>query len=167
MRIRIAFLLVLFFAPPMLAQESPVRPSVPGRIVHYVKTHKELLASDALLLAATSADAASSVHCQHVLGKGCYETNPLLGTHPSAAVTWGYLMGLSSVAVAGDHGVTYLANHDPDRSYVRHLVWFGTIAVDVSEIPNVLGNVRIAENGKAPLPPRIVRARAAFLAAQN
>ena len=77
-----------------------MRRSMFGRIRHYVGTHKELLASDALLVAALSADAASSVNCPV---QQCTEANRFLPDHPTEFVYWGYFTGLEAIYLTAAH----------------------------------------------------------------
>ncbi|HTZ74564.1 MAG TPA: hypothetical protein VMB47_11630 [Candidatus Aquilonibacter sp.] len=127
------------------------RASVLGRTTQYVRTHKELLLADTLVVAALSADAASSVHCQQTNPVGCIESNPFLGRHPSASATWGYSLGFSAGIVAINHALFSIAPKDP----VRHIALFSSVAIAVTEIPTVRNNVQTSE------------ARRAFLARQQ
>jgi hypothetical protein len=105
--------------------------SVFGRIRHYVGTHKELLASDAFLIAAFSADAVSSIKCQHEANRpeGCTELNKLLGIHPSELTFWGYLGGQETMYITANH--LWWHRH-PDTPW-RHLVWAAPIAWSIYE----------------------------------
>ncbi len=114
-----------------------------------MKTHKELLASDAVILASFAADSASSVHCQDVRPVPCIEENPILSHHPSQLATWGLLMGMASVVVAADHGIVYGANHGWYPPEARHEIWLQTAAIAGVEGPNVWNNVCAAEHDQA------------------
>jgi hypothetical protein len=155
------FFVVLVASLPPLAGAQAVKPSrfAPlGHFGHYIKTHKELLASDALIVASTAADAASSVHCQKVLGPGCIESSPALSKHPSPAATRGLLMGMGIGIVALDHGVVWLANDDPDGyGYMRHFVWIPTAAIAGDEGPTVWNNVYVTEHGQAEARARLAK----------
>jgi hypothetical protein len=113
--------------------------SVFGRIRHYVSTHKELLASDAFLFAALSADAVSSVKCQHESTPEfpCVEGNKLLGIHPSELTYWGYFTGLEAVYVAASH----LWWHKHPDSPWRHTAWILPIVYSICEVPTVRSNL--------------------------
>jgi hypothetical protein len=106
-----------------------------GRIQHYVSTHKELLASDALLFSALSADAISSVHCVRMPNL-CYEGNRILPDHPSDFVVWGYFTGLETIYITASH----LWWHRHPGSPWRHIAWVAPIAYSVYEIPIVRSN---------------------------
>jgi hypothetical protein len=125
------------------ARNEPRGRSVFGRIRHYVGTHKELLASDALLGAAFSADAVSSVKCQHQATPDfeCIEGNKLLGIHPSELTYWGYFTGLETVYVAASH----LWWHKHPDSPWRHITWALPIAYSICEVPTVRTNLETAD----------------------
>lgn len=112
-----------------------------GRIRHYVGTHKELLASDALLIAAFSADAASSVHCPV---RGCVETNRILPNNPSDFVYWGYFTGLEAICITASH----LWWHRHPNSPWRHIAWAAPISYSIYEVPNVRFNVDTDKIGR-------------------
>lgn len=114
------------------------------RVTHYISAHKELIASDAIILAGLAADAASSVHCQRY-PKYCIETEGLLGQHPDQLNTWVYAMGLASGMVALDH----LAWHFAPEKSERHVIWFSTGAIGVSESWNVWQNVQSTQRVQA------------------
>lgn len=150
------FVLLLAALPSFAGAQLEKSRSFP-HVGHYIKTHKELLASDALLLAASAADAASSVHCQDVLRKGCIETSPALSAHPSAAASWGLSMGLASALVALDHGAVRLANDDPDQyGSMRHFVWFTSVPMAGFKGAATWNNVCVTNHGQAE---EIARAR--------
>jgi hypothetical protein len=114
--------------------------SVFGRIRHYVGTHKELLASDALIFAAWSADAVSSIQCQHAAfppDETCTEANNLLGAHPSELTYWGYFAGLETIFITANH----LWWHRHPGSPWHHLVWAIPIACSIDEFFNVQNNL--------------------------
>jgi hypothetical protein len=117
------------------------RPSVFGRIQHYVGTHKELLASDALLIATLSADAASSIHCPV---QECVETNGILPNNPSEFVYWGYFTGLEAIYVTASH--LWWHRH-PDSPW-RHIAWAAPISYAIYEVPNVRFNVDTDKIGR-------------------
>jgi len=127
--------------------------SVPGRIRHYLGTHKELLASDALLIAALSADAISSLRCQHRFGPDCVEGNPLLPNHPSEFMYWGYFTGEEALYITAIH----LWWHRNPSSRWRHIDWVVPIAASIIEMPNVRDNWDFGYDSK---PGRLQEARA-------
>ncbi|HXN99296.1 MAG TPA: hypothetical protein VN881_09505 [Candidatus Acidoferrales bacterium] len=110
-----------------------------GRIKHYVSTHKELLATDAIVFAALSADAISSEHCIRVPIL-CYETSSLLPNYPSGLLYWGYFTGEEAIYVTAMH----LWWHKHPDSPWRHVDWAGPIGVSIFEIYNVRDNYEIA-----------------------
>ena len=131
---------VLLLVP--YATHAQYRQSPEAHISHFVRTHKELIVSDAIVIAAESADASSSVHCLHV-SQGCTEENPLLGRRPSAGALWGSALSVSAGIVTMDHLIWHLnVNTDPD---MRHLVWLSSIPLGVFETINVKSNVDVAE----------------------
>jgi hypothetical protein len=107
-----------------------------GRIRHYVGTHKELLASDALLIAALSADAISSVHCVNLPNDICDEKNRFLPNHPSGLIYVGYFTGVEAIFITASH---LLWHRNPDSPW-RHLAWAAPIAYSIYEIPVVESN---------------------------
>jgi len=119
---------------------APVSANPIGKAWHWVDTHKELLAANALVVASFSADAASTryteAHCPR-----CIETNPLLPGRPSSAEVWGVSAGYSVTVVT----LNSLAWHYAPNKTIRHIVWYFTAPVVANEavytIPN---NVRAA-----------------------
>jgi hypothetical protein len=107
---------------------------------HYIDTHKELLASDAIIIAAWSADAASTINDQHNCPT-CVETNPILGPHPTEDAIWLYASGWSAFQTTLNH----LAWHYAPDPVLRHMVWIPTVITGINELPNVQNNVRWAE----------------------
>jgi hypothetical protein len=152
---------LLIASLPLPAGAQAVKPSrfAPlSHFGHYIETHKELLASDALIVASTAAGSASSVHCQRVLGPGCIESSPALSKHPSPAATWGLLMGMGVGIVALEHGVVWLANDDPDGyGYMKHFVWIPTAAIAGDEGPTVWNNVYVTEHSQAEARARLAK----------
>lgn len=73
-----AVMLALFLAlaVPASARPHPLR---------WIRAHKVQMAADALMVAASALDIAST---RASLGKGNYESNPLYGRHPSLARLW-------------------------------------------------------------------------------
>lgn len=119
------------------AQHGKGRPL--GRIWHYVVTHKEVLAADAIAVSAWSADAASTVYDQHHCV--CIETNSLLGQHPSEGALWSYGIGMAAVHVSLNHLIWHYAPDHADR----HLLWFEMTPLVGNEVYNVYSNVHAAE----------------------
>jgi hypothetical protein len=113
-----------------------------GRIHHYVGTHKELLASDALFVVAASADTISSVHCAHVPRGNCFETNPLLPNYPSELGYWSFTSGVEAVYITAIHLWTH---RHPDSPW-RHFNWSVPVAASIYEIINVKDNYQIARS---------------------
>jgi hypothetical protein len=129
--------------------------SVFGRIRHYVGTHRELLASDALLIAALSADAISSVHCVNLPNGICYEGNTLLPDHPSGLIFVGYFTGVEAIFITASH----VWWHRNPESPWRHLAWVAPIVYSIYEIPIVESNWEFAADKVGRL--REARARLA------
>jgi len=110
------------------------------KVWHYVSTHKELLAVDAIIIAAWSADAASTVHDEHNC-PSCIETNSVLGPHPSERAIWLYASGWSALQTTLNH----LAWHYAPDPVLRHIVWIPAIVTATNELSNVRNNVQAAE----------------------
>ena len=110
---------------------------------HYISTHKELLASDAIIIAAWSADAASTINDERNC-TSCIETNPVLGPHPTNSAVWLYASGWSAFQTTLNH----LAWHYAPDPVLRHMVWIPTIITAVNEFPNVQNNVHWAEEAE-------------------
>jgi hypothetical protein len=101
--------------------------SVARHVWHYADTHKEVLASDAVLFASWSAYSASTIyeenHCPT-----CIEANSIFGTRPSEHAVWRGAIGVASAESA----LNLLAwRHAPNRD-VRHAIWMPTIPVAVT-----------------------------------
>lgn len=111
---------------------------------HYIDTHKELLASDAIIIAAWSADAASTINDEHNC-PSCVETNSVLGPRPSESAVWLYASGWSALQTTLNH----LAWHYAPDPVLRHMVWIPAVITGVNELPNVENNVRWAEDKPA------------------
>ena len=138
---------VLLLLTCVLSTEAQIRSKRPARLVSFVRTHGELLVSDALVALSESADAASSVACQHARPVACSETNPLLGKHPSAAATWGYAIGGAvAIATAQHLAWKFALRDDPPR---RHVIWFGTGPLAISEARTAYSNLTLGEGGRA------------------
>jgi len=109
-----------------------------GKAWHYINSHKELLASDVILAAAFSADAASTRFAE-INCPSCIETAPFIGQHPNTIGVWGTAAGYTMGTVTLNH---LLWHYAPDKSY-RHIIWIWTIPVALNDgiyvIPN---NVR-------------------------
>lgn len=125
-----------------------------GRIWHYVVTHKEVLAADALASSAWLADSASTVYDEHHCT--CIETNPILGKHPSEGAVWGYGIGSAALFTTLNHLIWHYA---PDRSD-RHLFWFEVAPIIGVEASNVYSNVHAADI--SPLPQLHSNARSSY-----
>jgi hypothetical protein len=126
--------------PATHAQEIK-RAKMPAKIGHYIRTQKELLISDAILVLAESADAGSTVHCQHV-SRGCIETNSIIGPHPSNAATWADAEVTAVGLIVLLHCFWWQANKvDPEA---RHLVLLFPIVDGIATYWSVTGNVEAA-----------------------
>jgi hypothetical protein len=132
---------LLAVSPALRAQTRAVHPSAWVKTTHYLRTHRELLANDVLIVAPLGADAGSSVHCQ-AISQGCVEENPILGRRPSPAATWSLAMGEAGGLIALDHLLWKLTRSD---KLTGHLIWMGTLPLDISELFNVKANVNTAE----------------------
>jgi len=125
---------------PTRAQEKENK-RVVARVGQYLRSHKELLIADTIVLLAWSADAGSSVHCQHV-SSGCVDSNSVVGPHPSNAATWAFAEGMAVGLIAGQHLVWWQANKvDPEA---RHVILLFPAAIGITEYWNVTGNVAAA-----------------------
>jgi hypothetical protein len=140
MKFAAAVLVCLLFCTPATRAQQAEKRDV-GRVGHYIRTHKELLVADTIIVLAEGADAASSVHCQRT-SPNCVERNSTVGSHPSNAVTWGYAAGTAAALLTGEHLLWWLAKKvDPGA---RHLVVIAPIASGVTEYWSVSGNVDAA-----------------------
>lgn len=110
-----------------------------NQIWHYIVTHKEVLAADAIAASAWSADSASTVYDQHHCV--CVETNPFLGKRPSEGAVWGYGIGAAAVQISLNHLIWHYSPHHSDR----HLIWFEMAPLIAVETSNVYSNVRAAD----------------------
>lgn len=108
--------------------------------LHYIRTHKELLAADAIFAAAIFADDGSSIPCQHA-AVPCIEENGLLGQHPSDRAFYLSGVGISAFELSMYH---LLWHYAPDK-VDRHIIWFPTTAFAIYEFRNVRSNVHIDE----------------------
>jgi hypothetical protein len=126
---------LLLLAAGIPSQAQPFR-----RAWHYVSTHKELLAADAVIIAAWSADAASTVNVQHDCPT-CVESSFLVGSHPSAHALW-----LTAAAFSGGEvTLNHLLWHRAPEPVDRHLIWVPALMVGVLETENVHGNAHTAQ----------------------
>jgi hypothetical protein len=119
---------------------SPVLQAKP-HVMRYIQSHKELIASDAIIFAALSADAASSVHCQSI-SVSCTEQNPFLNRRPSAPATWSFAMGYAGSVIAADHALWHITRND---KFTGHLIWLSSLPIGIIETLNVKSNVNTAE----------------------
>jgi hypothetical protein len=95
-------------------------PGLFRRFGHYIKTHKELLLMDSVVLLPVSAEAASTVHCMHV-SPFCNESNELLGRRPSTGAVWGLALGYSAVIITSNHLAWRALNDSETWPRWRHL----------------------------------------------
>jgi len=128
-------------AIPTSAQTSTHHTGPIVHIGHYVRTHKELLAADAIVAAGVWAEMASSIHCEDVSPR-CLDKGPL-GPRPGhdEFIAVGFIE--SGVTITGYH----LLWHYAPRSHpiIRHLIWIPTTYVAISEAYTIKNNVDTAE----------------------
>jgi hypothetical protein len=129
-------LVCLLTVLPLSCQAEPF-----AKIFHYAARHKELILADAVIIAAWSADAASTVNDTHNC-PNCVETNPFLGAHPSAHAVWLSAMGFSATQTAVNH----LIWHYAPASVYRHMIWAQGVMLGSTEANNVYGNVQAAQS---------------------
>jgi hypothetical protein len=131
-RVLIGFVLAIL---PLSCQAQPF-----GAILHYAARHKELILADAVIIAAWSADAASTVNDERNCPT-CVETNPFLGPHPTKHQLWLSAAGFAGAETTVNHLIWHYA---PDPVY-RHMVWAQSIMLGSMEANNVAGNVQAAQ----------------------
>ena len=150
-------LAVLAFVVLCPAGGAQVKRSLPSKVAAYASTHKRLLVADAIIIAAWSADAASSTRAQ--ASGCCVETNPVIGPHPSNAQTWAWAGFMAALGVTGEHLIWWGANRagDPEAGHV--LIWLYPVAFSIIEFDNVRSNLKYAANGPNPERLRAARAR--------
>lgn len=138
---------LLILALAMTANGQVKTNPLPTRIFRYVSTHKELIMSDVIVIAAESADAASSAHCENVgsayTPNPCVETNPILGKYPGEPAQWAYSMSIAAALITTNHLLWHISKPD---SVLPHLIWFGTAGLAIGQTLNVKSNVDTAEN---------------------
>jgi hypothetical protein len=123
---------------------------------HYVKTHKELLIMDAVVVLPISAEAASTVHCIHV-SPFCNESNELLGRRPSAGAVWGLALGYSAGIITANH-LAWRALNDPETwPRWRHLPFAWDTLVAVKSSLAVKHNVNFADQLQSEARKRLMR----------
>jgi hypothetical protein len=149
MKFAIQVLVFLLCCTPAVRAQGTGRARKPAKIGHYIRTHKELLISDAIILLALNADAGSSVHCQHV-SPNCLEANSITGPRPSNAAIWGVANGYALGLIAGEHLVWWQAQKvDPEA---RHMILIFPVVMGVYEYLNVTGiitDTKLLENARA------------------
>lgn len=118
--------------------------AVASHVWHYTATHKEVIAQSLMWDLALSADAASSIHCQAYAG--CYETNPLLGAHPTPGATWHWAEIGGGIVTASLFTFHWATSNQGDDAFERHLWWVPVGAFDGFEVQNVLSNVHVAQS---------------------
>lgn len=126
---------LLFLAAAAFAI-GPARCNPLSHVAHYVRTHKELLAYDAIVIAGPMADAASTVHCMHYSFQ-CQESNPDLPLRPSNAQLYLYTGALSSGVVAVGHLWWHFAPSKADR----HAIWWLAAPIAGAEAHQVKFNI--------------------------
>jgi hypothetical protein len=127
-----------------------------GKLGRYVKTHKELLLMDSLVVLPVSAEAASTVHCLHV-SPFCNESNELLGRRPSTGAVWGLALGYSAGIITANH-LAWRALNDPETwPRWRHLPFAWDTFAAVKSSLAVKHNVDFAEKLQSEARKRIMR----------
>jgi hypothetical protein len=145
MKPRLVIMLLLFTgtlsAQDVVHARRGLRLSALSHVGHYIRTHKELLAADTLMTLSLSADVGSSVHCQSV-SLGCVETACFLPTHPNELQIEGDAAAKIISLISLNHWLFRVADRtDPPA---RHLIWFWTIPIAVTEFVTVRSNVATA-----------------------
>lgn len=120
---RVAFMVVLCGFASLPVKANPL-----SHIGHYVRTHKELLAYDAIVIAGPMADSATT---QHGLNSSPYwvETDPILPTRPTALQNFGLNVGLSVGLVAAGH----IAWHFFPHGYAKQMLPILAVPVAIGE----------------------------------
>jgi hypothetical protein len=111
-----------------------------GKVGRYIKTHKFLLVSDAILVGSSLADAVTTERCLHVTG--CVESNPFVGPHPSDLEIYGIKMGLTGVFVTMNHKWF----HDSQHRSIQFLPFLWTAPLVATSIAAAENNVRVTDN---------------------
>lgn len=123
---------------------------------HYVKTHKELLLMDSLVVLPVSAEAASTVHCLHV-SPFCNESNGFLGRRPSTGAVWGLAIGFSAMVVTFNH-IGYSALNNPETwPRWRHVPFAWDVLTAIKSSYAVKHNVDFAEKLQSEARMRVMR----------
>jgi len=130
-KMKVLLLLILFASVNPSAHAGPL-----GHVWHYVRTHKELLAYDAVVIAGPMADAASTVHCMHY-SPYCTEDNADLPLRPTNAQAYAYAGGISIGLITVGHLVWHFAPHPADRQI---LIFIAT-PVAISDVIQTKANV--------------------------
>ena len=115
---------------------GPARCNPLSHALHYVRTHKELLAYDAIVTAGEMADAASTVHCMHYSFQ-CTEDNSELPLRPTNLQLYRYGGALSLGAIAAGHLWWHFAPQPADR----HAIWWLAIPVAAGDAMATKDNV--------------------------
>ena len=111
-------MLVLLLAPAVQARPHPI---------HFIKTHKLLIATSALFVAADIADTRTTLDVQQRC-PACVETSDFYGPHPSPARLWGESAALDAGYIAfnwfgtKDTGLT--GTHDIPADWKAKHKWF-------------------------------------------
>jgi hypothetical protein len=124
------------------AQSSTQHTGPIQHIGHYLNTHKELLAADALSTAGIWADVLSSIHCQRVCPQCTEEGTKIFGPHPTQGEMISAGLVESGFVITGYHLLWHYAPHHP---LIRHLIWAPTAYIAVSEAYAAKTNVDTAE----------------------
>jgi hypothetical protein len=140
--------------PRLVARQR--RPGLFRSFGHYLKTHKELLIMDAVVVLPLSAEAASTVHCMHV-SPFCNESNELLGRRPSTAAVWGLALGFSAMVVTFNH-IGYRALNNPETwPRWRHVPFGWDALVAIKSAYATKHNVDFAEHLQSEARKRLMR----------
>lgn len=131
-------------------------PGLLRKFGHYVTTHKELLLMDSLVVLPILADAASTVHCQHV-SPLCTESNVFLGRRPSAPKVWGLSLGSSAAIITANH-LAWRALNDPETwPRWRHVPFAWDTLIVIESSYNTKHNVDVAEWYQSEARKRLMR----------
>jgi hypothetical protein len=121
-------------------RQPPAAATSGGKIGRYIKTHKFLLVSDAILVGSSLADAVTTERCLHV--PGCVESNPFVGPHPSDLEIYGIKMGLTGIFVTMNHKWFHDSEHRP----IQFLPFLWTAPLVASSIADAANNVQVTDN---------------------
>ncbi|MGH7744906.1 MAG: hypothetical protein ACREQ5_08880 [Candidatus Dormibacteria bacterium] len=137
-RILATSLTLAFFMCPFASHAHP-------HPIRWVKHHKLLVATSALLIAADAADTESTVRAQRRC-PSCYETALFMGKHPSPARLW-------SITIAEDAALCtfnwYVLKQNPDYKFEKAL---GIAVTSGLALSHALGAYHNAGLPERPVP---------------